>query len=95
MKIKAWCSWGKTRGLGPRRLSRIDASADVTKDAAMLGGLGGRTDRAVYAIDADGYLRDDAEGYVYNPARQFALNQYTNTAEPSDGLPLTHGAIKA
>lgn len=54
-----YTTWGPCRGMGPIRKTRQAAEQDAERDGAGCNQQGGYSDRYVYAIDADGFLRDE------------------------------------
>ena len=64
-----WVTWGDVRGQGPVRRTAARAARDLAADEQGCESQGGYSDRAVYAVDADGYLltrhEDEPPNYVY------------------------------
>lgn len=65
--ILGYTTWGSVRGMGPVRMTRAEAEADLAHDAKGCSKHGGYSDREVYAIDGDRYVvdADDHKSNVY------------------------------
>lgn len=63
-KIAGYVTWGSVRGEGPVRASFAEADKDARQDSHGCRRQGGYSDRDVYPIDDEGYVRDD-EDYVW------------------------------
>jgi hypothetical protein len=52
-----YTTWGDVGGFGPVRRSLERAEADLRRDIKGCRAQGGYSDRAVYVVDAEGFLR--------------------------------------
>lgn len=57
-----WVTWGDVRGMGEIRDTRQEADRDLMEDRTTCYAQGGYSDRAVYQVDADGYLFREVGG---------------------------------
>ena len=65
MTVTGYITWGSVRGLGPTRSTREQSERDARRDSHGCRRQGGYSDRQVYALDVEGYARDDDGGYVW------------------------------
>jgi len=60
-------TWGDVRGQGPVYDNAEAADRSLVRDQKACGARGGYSDREVYSIDDEGFLRDEL-GHVVYPA---------------------------
>jgi hypothetical protein len=65
--MKRYTTYGPVRGLGPVRTSRWRAESDLGSDRAGCRLQGGYSDRCIYDVDSEGFLRDSDGELVWAP----------------------------